>query len=193
MTCLFSSRNHVTRQGDFLCFPFTTKNFRILYILHHNSVAMAETLGFGASILAFIAVADKLSSATATQYPSISDAPSVARGVRTQLGELGMILFHIDHTRSKSPECVGDPAVESYWTGKQAKLRSDFARFENFAAQLAENTGKARIKKKWSLSLEGRLKKVQYLLAKDIEVLRALLEIMESLVSVSLIFTQPRP
>ena len=121
MTCLISSRNDETRQGDFLHFPFTTKNFRILYILHHNSVAMAEALGFGASILAFIAVAAKLSSATATQYPSIRDAPSVARGVQTRLEDLELILAHIDRTRSRSPECVGDPAVESYWTGKQAK------------------------------------------------------------------------
>ena len=147
---------------------------------------MAEAIGLGASVLTFIAVAAKLSSATATLHNSIKDAPSDVQRVQTRLKDLEFILAQIDRTCSMNPECVGDPTIKSYWTGKEAKLRSDFAEFGNFAAQLTTNIGKAKGRVKWFLSHEDRAMKVLGLLAEDIDLLMTLLGIMESLVPISL-------
>ena len=105
---------------------------------------MAEAVSLGASILAFITVAAKLSHAATTLYGSIKDAPSDVQNVRTRLKDLELILDQIDRARLMNPECVGGPAAESYWSAKEAKLRSDFAEFGNFAAQLTANIGKAK-------------------------------------------------
>ena len=149
---------------------------------------MAEAVGLGASVVTFIAVAAKLSRATATLHGSIKDAPSDVQRVQTRLKDLEFILTQIDRTRAMNPECAGDPATESYWNGKEAKLRSDFAEFEHFITQLAANIGKAKGRVKWLLSHEDRAKKVLDLLAEDIDVLRALFGIMESWVSVPCYF-----
>lgn len=79
-----------------------------------------------------------------------------------------------------NPESMGDLETENYWNGKEAKLRPNVVEFGGFSAQLAANIGKAKGKKKWFLSHEGRAKKVLGPLAEDIDVLRALLGIMES-------------
>ena len=146
---------------------------------------MAEAAGLGASVVTFITVVAQLSKAAATLHDSIKDAPDGVQRVQTRLKDLEFILTQIDRTRSMNPECVGDPSTENYWNGKEAKLRSDFAEFERFTTQLATNIGKAKGKIKWFLSHEDRAKKVLDLLAEDINVLRALLGIMESWVSVS--------
>ena len=144
---------------------------------------MAEAVSLGASILAFITIAAKLSSATATLYGLVKDAPDDVQRVQTRLEDLELILAQIDRTRSMNPECVGDPATESYWAGKEAKLRSDFDEFRRFAAQLTANIGKAKGRIEWFFSGEDRARKVLGLLAEDIEVLRTLHGNMESYVS----------
>ena len=78
-----------------------------------------------------------------------------------------------------NPECTGDPEIKSHWTDKEAKLRSDFAEFRNFAAQLTANIGKAKGRVKWFLSHEDRAKEVLGLLVKYVDLLRAPLGIME--------------
>ena len=141
---------------------------------------MAEVVSLGASILAFITIAAKLSHATATLYGSIKDAPSDVQRVQTRLKDLELILAQIDRTRLRNPECVGDPATESYWSAKEAKLKSDFTEFGGFAAQLTTNIGKAKGRLKWFLSHGDRAKKNLELLSEDIDVLKTLLRIMES-------------
>ena len=141
---------------------------------------MAEPVGLGASVLTFITVVAKLSSATATIHSTLQDAPSDVQRIRTRLKDLQFILAQIDRTCAMNPECLGDPATESYWNGKEAKLRSDFVEFERFTTQLAADIGKAKGRIKWFLSHGNRAKKVLDLLAEDIDVLRALKGIMES-------------
>ena len=141
---------------------------------------MAEVVSLGASILAFITVAAKLSHATTALYGSIKDAPRDVRRVQARLEDLEAILAQIDRIRSMNPECVGDLATESYWSSKEAKLKSDFAEFGDFAAQLTANIGKAKGKSKWLLSHGDRAKKDLGLLAEDIEVLKTLFDIMQS-------------
>ena len=141
---------------------------------------MAEAVSLGASILAFITVAAKLSTATATLYGSIKDAPSDERRVQERLEDLKCILALIDRARSMNPECVGDPEIEDYWSAKEAKLRSDFAVFEGITAQLNANIGKDKGKSKWLLSHGDRAKKDLGLLAEDIKVLKTLYDIMQS-------------
>ena len=141
---------------------------------------VAEAVGLGAGVLTFITVAAKLSSATTALQSSIKDAPGDVQRVQTRLEDLEFILTQIDRARSMNPESVGDPATESYWNRKEAKLRSDFVEFGGFAAQLTANIGKAKGRIKWLLSHEDRAEKVLGLLAEDIDVLRALLGIMES-------------
>ena len=104
---------------------------------------MAEPVGLGASVVAFITVAAKLSKAAATVYGSIKDVPSDLQGVEMRLKDLKFILIQIHRTRSLNPEFAGDLATERYWASKEAKLKSDFAEFEEFASQLTANTGKA--------------------------------------------------
>lgn len=140
-------------------------------------------VGLAASILTFTTVAAKLSTAAATLYRgyrSIKDAPSDLQRVETRLKDLEFILAQINRTRSANPESVGDPATESYWVSKESKFRSDFIEFENFTAQLTANIGRAKSRIKWLLSHEGRAKKVLGLLAEDIDMLRALHEIMQA-------------
>ena len=155
-------------------------------------------VGLAASILTFTTVAAKLSTAAATLYRgyrSIKDAPSDLQRVETRLNDLEFILAQINRTRSANPESVGDPATESYWASKESKLRSDFIEFEHFTAQLTANIGRefehftaqltanigrAKSRMKWLLSHEGRAKKVLGLLAEDIDMLRALHEIMQA-------------
>ena len=141
---------------------------------------MAEAVSLGASILAFITVATKLSIATATLYSSIKDTPNDVQRVQTRLKDLQCILSQIDRARSINPECVGDPATEDYWRAKEAKLRSDFAEFGDFAAQLTTNIGKAKGKSKWLLSHGDRARKNLGLLAEDIDVLKTLFDLMQS-------------
>ena len=141
---------------------------------------MTEAVGLAASVVAFITVAANLSKAAAAVYGSIKDAPSDVRRVETRLKSLEFILIQIDRTRLMNPEFAGDLAIDRYWASKEAKLKSDFAEFENFAVQLTANTGKAVGRIKWFLSHEDRAKKTLGLLIEDMEVLRALLLIMES-------------
>ena len=141
---------------------------------------MAEAVSLGASILAFITVAAKLSTATATLYGSIKDAPSDVRRVQTRLQDLKFLLTQIDQVRSLNPECFGDPATERDWSDKEAKLRSDFAEFGDFAAQLTANIGRAKGKSEWLLSHGDRARNDLGLLAEDIDVLKTLLCIMQS-------------
>ena len=141
---------------------------------------MAEAVGLGASVLTFIMVGAKLSSTTATVHSTLQNAPGDVQRIQTQLKDLQFILAQIDRTRAMNPECLWEPAMESYWAGKEAKLRSDFMEFERFTAQLAESIQNAKGKIKWLLSHECRAKRILGLLAEDIDVLRALLGIMES-------------
>ena len=141
---------------------------------------MAEAVSLGASILAFITVAAKLSHAATTLYGSIKDAPIDVQRVQTRLEDLEWILAQINHARLMNPEFVGGPTAESYWSSKEAKLRSDFAEFGDFAAQLTANIGKTKGRIKWVLSHEDRAKKALGLLAEDIDVLSALFGIIQS-------------
>lgn len=144
---------------------------------------MAEASSLSASILTFTAIAAKLSTDAAIlyrSYRSTKDTPVDVQRVATQLKDLEFILAQINHTRSASPGCVGDPITGSYWASKEAKLRSDFTEFEQFTTQLTANIGKSKSRTKWVASHEGRAKEFLGLLAEDIEVLRTLLGIMES-------------
>ena len=141
---------------------------------------MTDAVGLAASVVAFITVTAKLSKAAAAVHGSIKDAPSDVQRVGTRLKGLEIILTQIDRTRSMNPEFTGDSVIESYWANNEAKLKSDFAEFEDFAAQLTANAGKAMGRIKWFLSHEDRAKKALGLLAEDIEVLRTLLQLMES-------------
>ena len=141
---------------------------------------MAEAVSLGASIVTFITVAAALSRATATIYGSIKDAPSDVQRIQTRLEDLEFILNQINSTRLRNPECVGDPATESYWNAKEGKLKSDFAEFGGFAAHLTANIGKAKGKWKWFLSDGDRAKKNLELLAEDIDVLKTLFDIMQT-------------
>lgn len=141
---------------------------------------MAEPVGLGASVVAFITVAAKLSKAAATVYGTIKDAPSDVQRVETRLKDLEFILNRIDRARSMNPEAAGDLATESYWASKEVKLKSDFAEFEDFAAQLTANAGKVMGRIKWFLSHEDRARKALGLLAEDMDVLRTLQLMMES-------------
>ena len=141
---------------------------------------MAEPVGLGASVVAFITVAAKLSKAAATIYGTIKDAPSDVQRVETRLKDLEFILNRIDRARSMNPEAAGDLAIESYWASKEVKLKSGFVEFEDFAAQLTANSGKVMGRIKWFLSHEDRARKALGLLAEDMDVLRTLQLMMES-------------
>ena len=141
---------------------------------------MVEPVGLGASVVAFITVAAKLSKAAAAVYGSIKDAPSDVRRVEMRLKDLEFILGQIDRTRSMNPAFGEDLATERYWAGKGAKLKSDFAEFEEFATQLTANSGRAIGRIKWFLSHEDRARKALKLLVEDIDALKILLHIMES-------------
>ena len=141
---------------------------------------MTDAVGLAASIVAFVTVAAKLSKVAAAVCGSIKDAPGDVRRVETRLNDLEFILTQINRARSLNPELDGDLATKRYWSSKEAKLKSDFAEFEDFAAQLTANAGKAMGRIKWFLSHEDRANKTLGLLAEDIEVLRALLLIMQS-------------
>ena len=141
---------------------------------------MTDAVGLAASIVAFITVAAKLSKAAAAVCGSIKDAPGDVQRVGTRLKDLEFILTLINRAHSQNPEFAGDLATKRYWASKEAKLKSDFAEFEDFVAQLTANAGKAMGRIKWFLSHEDRAKKTLGLLAEDIEVLKTLLLIMES-------------
>lgn len=100
--------------------------------------------------------------------------------VEVRLKDLEFVLSRINRARSVNPQCARDTEAERYWASKEAQLKSDFAEFEGFAAQLTANAGKPMSRIKWFLSHEERARKALGLLVEDIDVLRTLLLIMES-------------
>ena len=108
-------------------------------------------VSLGASILAFVTLVAKLSHTTAAICSSIKDAPRDVRRVQTGLEDLEAVLGQVDYICSMNPECVGDPATESYWSAKKARLRSDFAELGGIVAQLTERAKRALINSALSL------------------------------------------
>jgi hypothetical protein len=141
---------------------------------------MAEAVGLGASVLAFITVAAQLSKTTATIYGTIHDAPEHIKRFHTRLHDLKFILDAIRRIQTSHFGCEEDLLVREFWGEKFEKLRRDFSEFEQLTRELdvQKNGVKGRIR--WFLSNQDRAKKILGLVSEDIEVLKTLQHIMES-------------
>lgn len=142
---------------------------------------MAEAAGIRASIPTFIEVTARLSNAITTQFGStLFMGPSSIHGVRKRLEDLESALTRINRTFSLDPEWEKNPATQRYWTGKEKKLKSDFAEFGDFAAQLTANIGDTEDRTRWTSSHEDRATRILGPLTEDSGVLLSLFWIMES-------------
>jgi hypothetical protein len=136
---------------------------------------MADAVGLGASVLAFITIAGKLSKAAAKLYGSFHNAPEEVKRVQTRMNDLGILLSQIERIYSAHPQCVTDAAVQRYWNEKSTKLRDDFATFESFTDRLNTSLG-GRVR--WFLSHQDRAKSILELLSEDIDMLYLLYQLM---------------
>jgi hypothetical protein len=141
---------------------------------------MAEVVGLGASILAFITVAAKLSKTTATIYGTIHNAPEDIKRFHTRLDDLKFTLDTIHFIQEGRPGHAEDHRVLDFWNEKFKKLRRDFSEFEQFTRELDVQGNGVKGRIRWFLSNQDRAKKILGLVSEDIEVLKTLQHIMES-------------
>jgi len=140
---------------------------------------MAEAVGLGASVLAFIKVFGQLSTAAITCYDSIKDAPEDIARVRERLRDLERILAEIGRVRSIFP--IGehdDPGTQRYWNDKCRGVRSHFDGLTELANGWNASARSGTRRYQWILSNRARAEKSLVKLSEDIETLKSLHHIM---------------
>ena len=98
---------------------------------------MAEAVSLGASIIAFVAVAARLSKAVNDARDSVKDAPEDIARVIKKLGNLECLLNEIrDQDTSIANPQAGD-SLTRLWASQSDQLQRDFAKYQSLADKLA--------------------------------------------------------
>ena len=98
---------------------------------------MAEAVSLGASIIAFVAVAARLSKAVNDARDSVKDAPEDIARVVKKLGNLKCLLSEIrDQDTITANSQTGD-YLTRLWASQSDQLQRDFAEYQALADKLA--------------------------------------------------------
>ena len=139
---------------------------------------MAEAVGLGASIIAFITITAQSSKNAILLYGSIKDAPEDLRTILARLNDMTYYLDQMKQVTDEDQTSADDPNVQSYWNNKSSKLKKDLKKFEDFTTALDKSIGGAKGRIMWFLSNQDRAKKISALLTDDINLLRDLSMLM---------------
>ena len=98
---------------------------------------MAEAVSLGASIIAFVAVAARLSKAVNDAWNSVKDAPEDITRVVKKLGNLECLLNEIHSQDTSTANSQAGNSLTGLWASQSGQLQRDFASYQVLADKLA--------------------------------------------------------
>ena len=98
---------------------------------------MAEAVSLGASIIAFVAVAARLSKAVNDTRDSVKDAPEDIARVVKKLGNLDYLLNEIHNQDTSTANSQAGDSLRRLWASQSGQLQRDFASYQALADKLA--------------------------------------------------------
>ena len=98
---------------------------------------MAEAVSLGASIIAFVAVAARLSKAINDARNSVKDAPEDIARVIKKLGNLESLLSEIRDQDTSTANSRAGNNLTRLWASQSDQLKRDFASYQVLADKLA--------------------------------------------------------
>ena len=103
---------------------------------------MGEAVSLGASIIAFVAVAARLSKAINDARDSVKDAPEDIARVVKKLGNLDYLLNEIHNQGASTANSQAGDSLRRLWASQSDQLQRDFASYQVLADKLALQLGK---------------------------------------------------
>ena len=98
---------------------------------------MAEAVSLGASIIAFVAIAARLSKAVNDARDSVKDAPEDIARVIKKLGNLECLLNEIHNQDTSIANSRAGDSLTRLWASQSDQLQRDFASYQSLADKLA--------------------------------------------------------
>ena len=98
---------------------------------------MAEAVSLGASIIAFVAIAARLSKAVNDARDSVKDAPEDIARVIKKLGDLECLLNEIRNQDTSAANPQAGDSLTRLWASQSSQLQRDFASYQSLADKLA--------------------------------------------------------
>lgn len=145
---------------------------------------MAEALGLGASILAFVTITAHLSKIVKDTWDSVKDAPEDIARMMGKLKRLEGLLDEIHHQDTSMVNARAADKLAELWKRQSDQLQSDFALYQKtadkLALQLKKNQGpvsSAGIKFRWYFKRD-KVRELDERLQENIRIFRLILGLL---------------